>query len=318
MKLRYELDPQNRLIIRKSKTAKGPASYRKSGLARYRQVVEGEFKIGPHNTLAYESKTPFIAVQDTGTPNKIKLTGSWSLTDNHDLKLTLGRSELQPYQDELILKGEIVSASAEAEADSLLFAVTRKSDEDKTTRRILTLKGTWQADKDNRLTFKVEKEDGSPDSLIFEGSWEVNRSNEIVYRYTKTYLKRREKIEREIIFRGHWKFTDNYRLIYALDLKGDSAFEFKLGVGSRIIPKENSISFEIGAGLRHPSKRINLYGKWRLNKPLDVGFEVNYGGGRRMELTISKKLLKGQLEPYIKLMRSREESGAQLGVAFRW
>lgn len=304
-RVRYELDPQNRLIVRKGK-----------GPARYRQVLEGEFKIGPRNSLLYEAKTS----------GKIKFTGSWFLTDNHDLKLTLDRSELNPpsgalsqfYKDELILKGEIVSASAEAEAEasSLLFAVTTKSDNNKTTRRILTLKGAWQADKDNRLIFKVEKESLSPDSLTFEGGWEVNKSNEIVYRYTKTYLRRRkEKIEREIIFRGHWKFMDNHKLIYALESKDNSAFEFKLGAGSRIGAREDAVTFEIGAVLK---QRLTLYGKWKIKKPLEVSFEINYGRGIRTELTLSKKLFKNQMEPYLKLSRSKEESGAQLGVAFRW
>lgn len=307
MKLRYELDPQNRLIIRKNKTLKGPA--------RYRQVLEGEFKIGPRSSLIYEIKTPLAADPDAQIPNKMKFTGNWSLTDNHDLKLTLDRSELQQYRDELILKGEIVSA----DANSLIFAAAN---------RTLTLKGAWQADEENRLIFKVKKESSSPDSLTFEGGWEVNKSNEIVYRYTKTYLKRKEKIEREIIFRGHWKFIDDYKLIYALELKGDSAFELKFGIGSRIIPKEDAIQFEIGAGLRKSlrskttviasPKGITLYGKWKVNKPLEVSFEVNYGRGIRAELTLSKKLFKGQLEPYLKLSRSKDESGAQLGVAFRW
>ena len=145
-KLRYEVDPHNRLIV--SETGK------KLPLTRFRRVFDGRFKTGPNSTLIYHIKGPMYGLEaKRKAPHQLKLRGKWSLTKNHHLKLTLNKWRRQTFGDELTIQGEIIAA----EANSLLFAVTTRSEKNLDSRYILRLRGIWQADEVNRLIFRVRK-----------------------------------------------------------------------------------------------------------------------------------------------------------------
>ena len=49
-KIQYETDPHNRLVI--------AGSGKKSGLPKFRQVIDGRFKIDEKNDLSYRVKAP--------------------------------------------------------------------------------------------------------------------------------------------------------------------------------------------------------------------------------------------------------------------
>ena len=53
-KLKYEVDPNNRLVIQETGS--------KSDLSYFRRVLDGTFKTGPNNTLIYTLKTVKICV----------------------------------------------------------------------------------------------------------------------------------------------------------------------------------------------------------------------------------------------------------------
>ena len=138
-KIRYELDPYNRLVI----TDSGD----KSDLTKFRKVIDGRFKIDENNNLSYHIKSPL----SEDIPDQLKLRGEWSLTDNHDLRLTLDKQARRTFGDQITLQGEILDVNE----SSLLFAVTTKTDENKESTYVLNLDGVWKADENNRLSFHL-------------------------------------------------------------------------------------------------------------------------------------------------------------------
>ena len=143
-KPRYEIDPHNRLVVSQSG--------RKSSLPRFRKVLEGHFRVDKNNSLSYHIKAP--VPQDTNIPHQVKLRGEWSLTKKHDLRFTLDKWRRQTFGDKLTLQGNII----DIKKNSLLFAVTTRTKAGTQTTYILKLRGSWQADKHNRLTFRMRKE----------------------------------------------------------------------------------------------------------------------------------------------------------------
>ena len=73
-KIRYEVDPHNRL------TRLGPG--------KFRQVIDGEFKLDDNNSLAYHVKKS----DNIDIPQQIKFSGDWSLDTGHNLILTLDKA----------------------------------------------------------------------------------------------------------------------------------------------------------------------------------------------------------------------------------
>src|SRR3989338_2118402 len=108
--VRYEVDPHNRLVIYKTG--------RKSGLPKFRKVLDGRFKTDELNNLSYHIKAPLSRSENI--PHQIKLKGEWSLTDDHDLRLTFEKEARETLGDQIALQGEILDVNE----SSLLFAVT--------------------------------------------------------------------------------------------------------------------------------------------------------------------------------------------------
>ncbi len=337
-KLRYEVDPHNRLIV--SETGE------KSGLTRFRRVLDGRFKTGPGNTLIYHIKAPMEGLAPELTaPHQVKLQGKWSLTENHDLRLTLDKWRRQTFGDELTLQGELIRA----EANALLFAVTTRTKEGLPSIYILKLEGVWQADKQNRLTFRVNKGEGGHDTLTLSGIWEINERHRIVYRYEQAQLLTKEKLKKTLEFKGCWDIAKRNRLSYALSLDGKSAFDFQTSLG---LLNEDYIKYEVGIGAadkKQPVRRvITLFGKWRLKKNTGLLFEIDYEKGKTkaivfgaearlgksdnlefrlknelgqdldMKLKLSRRLIKGDGEAFLKLLKSKKESSIYVGAAWKW
>ena len=165
-KVRYEVDPHNRLVLEKTR--------RKTLLPRFRKVVDGHFKIDKKNTLSYHVKSP--VPRSANIPHQVKFRGKWSLTKKHGLRLTLDKWGRQTFGDQLTLQGDIIDVNK----NSILFAVTTRTKEGVQSTYGLRFQGSWQADKHNRLTFRVKKEEGKHDILIFNGIWEINKNHQMM------------------------------------------------------------------------------------------------------------------------------------------
>ncbi|MBL7084551.1 MAG: hypothetical protein ISS43_00390 [Candidatus Omnitrophica bacterium] len=336
--MKLQVDPHNRLVV--SETGK------KLPLTRFRRVFDGSFKTGPNGTLIYHIKGPMYGLEaERKAPHQVKLRGKWSLSKNYDLVLTLDKWRRQVPGDELTLQGQIVAANA----NSISFALTSRSEKNIESRNILKLQGVWQADKHNRLTFRVRKAQGIYDTLIFDGIWEVDKKHRIVYRYEKVQLIRKRRLKKSIIFEGHWDIARRNRLSYEISREGKSAFGFRTDIG---VLAKNYIKYKVGIGVRNrkePIERIiTLYGQWKIKKNVGLLFEIEYEKGKAkaiifgadakltkrnelkfklkneygkdlgLELKLSQKLLPGDGQAFLKLLRSKKEASVYVGAAWRW
>ncbi|MFH1309761.1 MAG: hypothetical protein ABIH85_03665 [Candidatus Omnitrophota bacterium] len=328
-KTKYEIDPLNRLVI--AETGE------KSKLPKFRKILDGKIKIDKGNTFTYRVNKS----QDSTIPQQIKLTGKWSLDDEHNLVLTLDEQHKQCAGDKIKIKGEII----DAKADKLVFSVTTKNTLDQTQAYILELGGTWQADKNNRLTFDVKKEQGKTDRLTLTGKWDIGEQNHIIYTYTNAQLKTGKKITNTITLKGYWDITEKSRILYVLNKKINSQFDFKVSLGK---PIKRGLQYEIGVGSVPSKKKITLFGEWKLNPKLGILFEMPYEEGKLksvvfgasckldrgydvdfrlknklgedlgIDVKISKKILKDQGEIFLRGITSGEEKQILFGAGWRW
>lgn len=330
-KLRYELDPHNRLVVTKTE------------LKGFRRVLDGQFRISHHNTLTYHIKAPVPA--EIKAAHQVKLKGTWSLTEDHELRLTLDKWYRQTFGDQLTIQGEIIGV----EKNALLFAVTTRTKQDMPSVYILQLAGSWQADAHNRLTFRVNKEQSNFDTLTFEGIWQTDKNYQIIYCYQKEDLARKRKRVQTLVFKGYWDIQDKARLSYVIDKNTDSGFNFKTSIG---IFKDDYIKYELGVGLcrkREPIKRsIIFFGRWSIKKATGLVFEVEQenkklqaivlGAEAKLsdrgtvlfklkdslnreigaELELSRDIFKGEGQAFLRLLKSRQGSAIQVGVGLRW
>lgn len=337
-KVRYEVDPHNRLIM--------DSTGAPSDLNRFRRVLDGKFSTGPGNSLIYHVKEPVAGGEPRDNiPYQIKLRGTWALTDNHDLKLTLDKWGRRTFGDQLTLQGEIL----DADKNELVFAVTTKSKENTRTTYILKLEGAWQADKNNRLTFKIKKEEGQYDILTFAAAWEIGKNYQIIYRYEKSRLIRKRDETHTITFKGYWDIKNKARISYVLEKDTHSAFNFTASLG---IFEKNFIKYEMGIGVsdkpRQEKCTLTLFGKWNLKKNAGVTFEVRYenkklntilfgararltdrdtvsfkltndvGKDTGIEIKLSHEILKGDGQAFLRLLKSQKEAAIYAGAAWRW
>ena len=329
--VKYEFDPYNRL------TAKG------SALRGARKVLDGQFRIADRNTLTYQIKTPVPS--GIKAPHQLKLKGEWSLTKEHQLCLTLDKSARQTFGDQLILQGEII----DARKNSLLFAVTTRTKDNTPSTYILELVGSWQADEDNRLTFRINKERNRFDYLTFDGIWQIDKNYQITYSYHKEQLARKKKELHTLIFQGYWDIKDKARLSYLIDSNTASGFDFKTSAG---IFKDGYIKYELGIGLsrkKQPVKQaITFSGEWKVKKTLGLVFElkregrkiqaITFGAEVKLadkgslifnlknslnkeigaELELSRDIFNGDGQAFLRLLGSKKETAILAGVGWRW
>ena len=319
-KLKYEIDPSNRLI-----------------LGQFRYVIDGTFKTDKNNTLIYHIKSP----SPPAIPQQLKLTGSWSLDKNHNLVLTLDKENNQRAGDRLTLTGEIINA----QDDKLEFSLVTKDHAGKNSFYILRLAGRWQADKYNRLSFLVSKKDGLGNELTLSAGWELNKQNQLVYTYIKECLKTKKKISRSIAFKGFWDIAEKSRISYLLNKELNSGFDFQVSAGK---PAARGLEYEITIGAMPTKKKITLSGSWKLNPKIGILFEMPYAEGKirsiifggscklnddytleaklknnlRQELGInlklSRKILRNQGEAFLQALKENKEISLGAGIGFRW
>ncbi len=334
--IRYELDPHNRLLLNESG--------KKSDLPKFRKVLDGKFKVDKDNNLSYHVKAPLS--KDDDVPNQIKLSGEWSLTDKHELRLTLDKLSRETFGDQMTLQGEIL----DVDKNSLLFAVTTTTKEGTRSIYVLNVDGSWRADEKNRLSFHIRREGGKYDILTFSGIWEIDKNHQIIYQYEKAELIRKKRRTHALIFKGYWDVKEKARISYVLSEDTDSVFDFKASVG---IFKEDYIRYEVGIGLKNRAKQamrtVKISGKWRLKKDIGLIFEIEYGNKAQkaivfgadvkftskdtisfrlkddmenrdigVNLELSHSILKGDGEAFLRALASQRESAIYAGAAWRW
>ena len=335
-KVRYEVDPYNRLVA--------VGSGGKSGVSRFRKALDGQFKLDENNNLSYHIKAPLE--EGAQIPHQINFKGEWSLTDKHELRLTLNKLGRETLGDQVTLQSQILDVNK----NSLLFAITTTTKENTQSTYVLNLGGSWKADENNRLTFHVRREKGAYDILTFTGAWEIGKNNQITYQYEKAELLRKKSQTHTLVFKGYWDIKEKARISYVLSADTDSVFSFMTSAG---VFKEDYIKYEAGIILKRRVKpvvrTIKLFGKWKLKKDIGLVFEVEYEGGKAkeivfgadarltdkdtvsfslkddlenkdlgVELELSHEILKGDGEAFLRALASRREIALYAGAAWRW
>ena len=336
-RVKYEVDPHNRLIIKKTG--------KRTRVERFRQVLDGKFRVSADNSLTYHIKAP--TREGVGAPHQVKLKGKWLLDKNHNLEFTLDKVRSQVSGDKLTLQGEILGV----DKNSLLFSVTTRTEKSSQSIYALKLEGSWQADKNNRLCFRVKKEQGRDDILTFDGIWQIGKNYQLIYQYTKAKLSRSQREIHTLIFKGYWDIRDKTRLSYVLERgSGQScSFNFRTSVG---VFKDRYIKYRLGIGLTHRQepveKTITFFGSWKVNKATGLTFEVEYekrrvqsivfgaeveltdkdtllfnlrndvNKGLGVELKLSHKFLKGSGEAFLRAIKTRGETAILVGAGGRW
>jgi len=288
----YQLDPHNRLVV--------SPSGKKSKIPKYRHVAEGRFKLNKSGRLFYHVKRS----QGINIPQQIKFSGSFSLNKSSNLVLTLNKWNNQIAGNKLTIKGSIASVNKR----SLLFTVTTKTLDNRTHIYTLKLLGSWSVDRFNRLLFKVEKQKRPSEILILEGTWQINKRSQLIYIYTKT--------KRTLIFKGRFKMANNFTLSYMLEGTKKSPITI---FGRWKIDKRRGIIFEV----RYRKNRVSaiIFGadiKLKKHNILELRLKNTVGKDLGLELKISKRLLKGAGEAFIKALASKKEVTINAGTGFRW
>ncbi len=99
-KVRYEIDPHNRLVYEKT----GKKSY----VPRFRTVLDGKFEIDKNNNVTYHVKKS----QVHEAPQQLRLKGKWSLDKNRNLVLSLNKWGNQIAGNKLTIGSDIIDAKA--------------------------------------------------------------------------------------------------------------------------------------------------------------------------------------------------------------
>ncbi len=295
------------------------------------------------NKLYLVDKFNRLIVKERG--KRTVLEGNWELTPGNELTLNIIEDKNQGSSETLILRGKIIAV----DGNSVAFEVKSVDNNGQSHFQILKLSGSWQADEFNRLTFLVNKKD-SPDILTLASAWQINNNQQITYIFEKVDLKRKSKTLNSLTFDGFWCITDRDRISYILSKASKSRFDFKVQVESvDLHPKQGVIKYRLGAGLREGNKDrqkiISLYGAWKFSRNLGLEFVMDYGESRiraiefgseinfsnrdritfslvnrekeplGMRLIFTHSFLKElDAEVYLKLKRTREESGVEAGV----
>lgn len=282
--------------------------------------------IDEHNRIVFSQKNEEIFSETfvKSTPEgffleKMVVDGKWSLLGDNILKLSLSSSDPLLSGKTIIFKGEVISHSA----SGLTFRVRHSDALSGEKSRTIELKGVWALDNLNRLTFRVSKADGKYDTLSFNGAWNIGANNELSYRVAKTHLKTKVKVEKALVFRGHWDLYRT-RIVYSLEGDGNSFFSFKAAIQSKsLMAKKGEIRYQLGAGTvsffersGKVSRTVAIYGIWKLSHDLKVSFEVKCPGSEKREINFGIEKMFAENRKITVALKDRKGETLGLDVTF--
>lgn len=296
-KVLYDVDPYNRLILRKTGE--------RAKTRRFRKVVYGRFKTDSKNRLYYEIYKSY----GTNIPQKIKFAGKYLLDKKHNLMFTLNRWSSRHKRNKLRLRTKIIDANG----SEIVFLLNSRPHKNLRSSYIMKLHGSWQADKNNRLTFGVKREKGRVDNLTLFKAWKIGQNNEIVYSYGQD-----PKI---ITLKGSWHIKDRYRLGYILDKGINSGFDFKTSLG-RLVPNGRNpyIQFDVVIYISRrkiTKRKVIFICRRKLGKSKKIVLEVS-SRKRDATLRLTRKILDQKGLAYIESSLKDREIYLGGGLAFRW
>ncbi len=178
----------------------------------------------------------------------------------------------------------------------------------------------------------------------------IGKDHEVIYSYKRDSLPgNKRKDVTELVFRGYWDVKDKVRISYVLSKETGSGFDFRASSG---FFRHNCIEYVLGIGVssgkRSVNRTLSLFGTWKVRNNAELTFEVNTDAAKyrsmvfgadvemirgtrlRFKLTksagepvgavleLSKELLKGDGEAFIRFLEERGGSAVLAGCAVRW
>jgi hypothetical protein len=273
--------------------------------------LNGRFCIEKQNNLVYFLNEPASWRRQYGLPSKISFQGNWRLNENHDLELHLAQTKAQFKIDTLTIKGEIL----EVGGNTLAFRVKSYNERGFLQVSILELSVTWFVGEGNCLSFLVRKE--KPDVITFQGAWKLNSRQQITYTYEKENLKTKTKSLQTLTFEGFWQLDCRNALSYILKHSGESKFDFRAQIQSpTLYPQQGLIKYRLGTGLRQAGKKkqkvICLYGDWKINKGLNLSFQMDYGNRNFQSIEFQTEVNFDQKNQIV--FKLKNKAGESLGI----
>lgn len=214
---------------------------------------------------------------------KFLLEGKWSLSDDHHLNIKV-QGTRSPYAGKtLIFTGDIEKVNG----SSFVFRARRSDALSGMRATSIELKGVWQADSNNRLTFNVSRSRSAYDVLRLQGAWKVNKNNELSYQYRRTELKRSVRKLQTLVFNGYWEIGQD-RIVYRVEGNDDSFFVFRAALQTKsLMASRDKIRYQVG--IKYSRKKVyketvrtvTIFGKWKLNRDLSVRLEMLRARGKK-------------------------------------
>lgn len=260
----YRTDSRNRLIIT-------------AGLKNNAQIFipGGTFGLDRRNRLTYTISCPAPWRRRIVSPNTIVFNGSWGIDSGRKLVYTLHQTKNQYAGERLHLNADLV----QTDERSLVFSVASRQEGSGYSVRLLKFQGEWQAQKDERLNFLIQRSGETQEKLTFSGRWQV-RNNELTYACRCLASSGKRKEEHTLAFKGYWSLGDDRRLSYMLRA-GSRLCAFELVFGHYYIRTDrNQLQFRLGAGVTAgPGRKrvVTFTGEWRLAGRTAISFCLEGG-----------------------------------------
>lgn len=219
--------------------------------------------------------------QTTGTEElkSIKLTGRWELTEEHDLILHVSGMDSRFFGKSIILRGRIVKLGT----NNISFRVRQSDTLSGLRTGNIELSGNWQADPQNRLSFRVSKASGREEVLTFNGKWDIGTNNYIEYRFRETHQKTQTKQVHRLVLRGWWQIGSD-RLVYRLHKEKPGSLVFRASLQSTSLrAQEGRIKYQLGVEIERDDRfkkeqlDLSIFGQWKVNRDLSLSFWVKFG-----------------------------------------
>lgn len=298
-KIRYEIDPQNKLIYYKTR--------KESKVPEFRYVLDGKFKIDEENCLIYRVKKP----QGSDIPQQIKLSSGILSAKDNELAFVVNTKDSNGAAHINILK--LSGAWRADKYNRLSFQVTKDSG----PPDALTLKGAWEINKQNQIIYSYKKsrlktKEKESDGITFKGWWDITEKNRISYILNK-------EINSVFDFKVSFQRPRYNFIRYSLGL-GAIPKERKFAIsGMWRIDKNLGLLFEIDYE-RGQTKAIAFGGICNLNKDKTLEFKLKNqkGEGLGIDVKLSKTILKDQGEAFIQALASRKKAEIVSGIGFMW
>ncbi len=279
-----------------------------SDLIRGREVIDGQWRLGPRHKIQYRRR---------GREQEVVLSGELIAAEPNGLVIRVSeRSD----EDRILSRTLTLRGRWEADAHNRLnFLVERRNER----QDRLTFAGGWQVNDRHELAYRFERlalktRQRDTHTLTFRGHWDLSDDRRL------TYVLGRDS-------NSLFRFRGTFQTASLLEKRGEIRYQVGVEVEGR-----------------RKVQTVTLFGKWKLSQNLTLEFEVPYGKGISrtitfgaayaptsrdtlsarltsakgeplgMELLLTRQFLKGQGEAFLRLRRSVEETAAEGGFRFRW